>query len=459
MSRPGSGPIEPRPAQQPYTPPAHTPVAARPYQAVGTPAKPEQLPVGQAPADTKLVPVQRDDFTKPATPAGATVRVNTPTAVTITKPAGSIPPAPVPAPKIPREQELLQSMGNLDVHGAENGTFIKVETPFGNALVRDTRATDVLKPTLHQSALKIPFWAFEAMLAFFRRIYKKQSTEVVVLLYYNRQSKDWQVVVPHQTTSGGQATYDLRAATPVNLTTGLPADIDPSAGWIFAGSCHSHCMMDAFWSSSDDANELGKNGIHCTFGRIMDPMPDLACSVVVRRVRFVVEPERVFEMPTSNVQIPPSAVALVGEDMSFYTTTYSSGGRGWQFDPTGFDDEGPAARTPGKSSGASSNGSNRRARRRGRYGEEIGPEGELDFNGSNLRGPVDPPYGSRVGHQRVDRVRVGGTGQSTQGVTPDSWEDDADNESLNWYARHGWIYNDHTETWGPPVPDQGIGTS
>lgn len=218
-----------------------------------------------------------------------------------------------PALKLPSPSEVaFNTLQDYETTQAANGTFIKVPTPFGTALVKDTRVTVELKPVLSQSGLRIPEWVYHEVLHFFRAVYTQKKSEAVVLFYRNRQTEEWLVSVPHQVVGGAHVGYDLGAATPVNLVTGEPVEVDPSTGWVLSGTAHSHCMMDAFWSSVDDANELPINGFHITFGKVMDSTPQLKCSVVVREQRFEIPLHQCFEMaPATQKPLPASVLARI----------------------------------------------------------------------------------------------------------------------------------------------------
>jgi len=219
-----------------------------------------------------------------------------------------LPPAVDPNQEIAWELEQIEKLEDFDTVIGDGGRFIKVPTIFGTALVKDTRKTREITPVVQQSALKIPGRLFEATRDLFKYIYEQQKTEAVVLFYYNKNTTEWQTVIPSQKCSGGQASYDLSVGRILNLETGEEADIDNTKGWVLAGSAHSHGMMGAFWSGGDNINELPINGFHVTFGKVLDPIPALACSLVVRHTRFVLPAHQVFDIEPIEYYKPHQSV-------------------------------------------------------------------------------------------------------------------------------------------------------
>jgi hypothetical protein len=107
--------------------------------------------------------------------------------------------------------------------------------------------------------------------------------------------------------SGGDVNYEYRRGELLNLKTDEVADVDPVKGWVLAGTMHSH-PGEAFWSAGDDRNELPMNGFHITVGCLSQPNPHLACSIVVRFQRFVLQTEAVFDYGADSWYVPCSGV-------------------------------------------------------------------------------------------------------------------------------------------------------
>lgn len=61
--------------------------------------------------------------------------------------------------------------------------------------------------------------------------------------------------------------------------------------------------MGAFHSPTDNGDELGWNGIHITIGKIFDPHPEYAASVVIDGERFEFDIAALLE-PVADVEFP-----------------------------------------------------------------------------------------------------------------------------------------------------------
>ncbi|MDE2233237.1 MAG: Mov34/MPN/PAD-1 family protein [Patescibacteria group bacterium] len=125
-------------------------------------------------------------------------------------------------------------------------------------------------------AAKVPITLINQIVAFFREVYKRHSSEAVGYLYYKDQQ--WQFIVPDQTVSVASCNYG--AAPVIN-------------SWRLAGTIHSHGNMAAFHSGTDCKDETNFDGLHITIGRLSDPQPEFACSLVTQGTRFKAEPQLV----------------------------------------------------------------------------------------------------------------------------------------------------------------------
>lgn len=93
-----------------------------------------------------------------------------------------------------------------------------------------------------------------------------QSSEVsVVLLRDEATQKIWRCLVPEQFVGKAfvQADYERPL---VDIVTGERIERLPLTGWLKAGTSHSHNTFGAFFSGTDNRNELPQNGIHFIFG-------------------------------------------------------------------------------------------------------------------------------------------------------------------------------------------------
>ncbi len=133
-------------------------------------------------------------------------------------------------------------------------------------------------PAFTYTAPQIPKELWDKVVQFFVKIYDMHKTEAAALILYNPETQDWDILVPNQKVNSAHASYDLSEiiATDERLSTG---------GFNVVGTTHSHGSMGAFWSATDDADELKFDGIHITVGKVNSTV-EYAASVVFGGVRF-----------------------------------------------------------------------------------------------------------------------------------------------------------------------------
>lgn len=143
---------------------------------------------------------------------------------------------------------------------------------------------------------KIPYKIFLFALGFFREIYRLYRTEAEALLYWDENSKEYALDVKEQGTE----------------RLGLIAKVGSNPeGLIRIGTLHSHGDLWAFHSGIDDEDEKHDDGLHITFGEVMQ-IPSISCSVVVGGRRFMVRTADIFElMELSTPQAPKEWIKKV----------------------------------------------------------------------------------------------------------------------------------------------------
>ena len=107
---------------------------------------------------------------------------------------------------------------------------------------------------------KIPRQMIASIDAFFREVYKKNSTEGIVILTYDTAkegAEGWGYIVPVQKNTSAHCDYE-----PQSVIDKLPNDTT-----IQVGTAHSHPAMKAYKSDTDQKDQLAfGDGIHMTFG-------------------------------------------------------------------------------------------------------------------------------------------------------------------------------------------------
>jgi hypothetical protein len=111
---------------------------------------------------------------------------------------------------------------------------------------------------------------------FFREVYEKYKSEGNILLFYDPETKTHIPYVPKQEVGGASVSYNK----------GIQME-----GCIMLGTIHSHANFSAFHSGVDDSDEKTFDGLHITFGNVMDATPSISASIVSNGTRFHVNPE------------------------------------------------------------------------------------------------------------------------------------------------------------------------
>ena len=232
----------------------------------------------------------------------------------------------------------------------DGGCYQLVTNSWGTYLARvnDPLATHVITEEqlagfeLRTDIQRIPaeLWSRWIQLCFEMTRRNRANCEVSCRLLRSEDGTDWRIVVPKQDVS----TVSVRIKSfdeCVDITTGEVITEYPPAGWIPAGSSHSHNTMQAFFSGTDDQYEIGDPGLHVVVGTInVDKKTySLKASVTANNRRFDVEHDAVIDTSAiPGVSYHPDAAAMVtlptGRGV---TTTYSpssfvsasNGGTNW----------------------------------------------------------------------------------------------------------------------------------
>ena len=205
----------------------------------------------------------------------------------------------------------------------DGGCYQLVTNSWGTYLARvnDPLATHVITEEqlagfeLRTDIQPIPadLWSRWIQLCFEMTRRNRANCEVSCRLLRSEDGTDWRIVVPKQDVS----TVSVRIKSfdeCVDITTGEVITEYPPAGWIPAGSSHSHNTMQAFFSGTDDQYEIGDPGLHVVVGTIdVDKKTySLKASVTANNRRFDVEHGAVIDTTAiPGVSYHPEAAAMV----------------------------------------------------------------------------------------------------------------------------------------------------
>jgi hypothetical protein len=143
------------------------------------------------------------------------------------------------------------------------------------------------KPFLKLDYPKLPQRLVEQVVGFFDLVGEKYNSEAAVLLVWNCETKEVELVVPTQTATVGTSYYGSRY--PVDLRYEIP-NLPPHL--LLIGDIHSHVNGPAYASWTDKTDEAYRPGLHLVVGRIHEEPPDFYCAVVADGTRFRVRDDR-----------------------------------------------------------------------------------------------------------------------------------------------------------------------
>ena len=129
---------------------------------------------------------------------------------------------------------------------------------------------------------KVPLDLMARVVGFFRAIYRRQSTEALVLLLWAGEGFD--LFVPKQKVSLASVSHTLDEAE-------LPA------GSRVVGSIHSHGAFGAGASSIDEDDEAEFDGLHVVVGDFDRSRPSYSAAIAVDGHRFAIRTNVVLERP------------------------------------------------------------------------------------------------------------------------------------------------------------------
>lgn len=158
-----------------------------------------------------------------------------------------------------------------------------------------------------------PIDRFKYVMKYFKDIYNTHKTEAVVLLMVNTKTKSWEVLFVLQCgASHGSVIYappNIVDPTKIedNRTKHMMSTIMKNKksshkqkdiydqyhnlfkqGYRLFGTIHSHCDFGAFHSSTDDADEIGFDGLHITIGKVNSGW-DFSCRYMLSANEFKID--------------------------------------------------------------------------------------------------------------------------------------------------------------------------
>jgi hypothetical protein len=184
-------------------------------------------------------------------------------------------------PVILNDQQLPDS-GTYYVVAA-NGIFLHKDNGLFRGLVKVDGVSyleEITKPTIKSNLPLLPSSLTTKIKKFFQVIVAKYDAESCTVLYFNKDTRDFKVVVPEQRVSKGSVQY--RREGEIN-------------GYLPVGTIHSHCDFSAFHSGTDISDEDSFDGLHCTFGHNDKLEFSITASLVMNGFRVQIDPLTVLD--------------------------------------------------------------------------------------------------------------------------------------------------------------------
>lgn len=158
-----------------------------------------------------------------------------------------------------------------------------------------------------------------------------QTSEVSVVFLRSDTPEDtasgyrtWKVLVPLQKVGHGSVSAKFDKC--VDIVSGEEELNFPPQGWVHSGSSHSHNTMGAFFSSTDDKNELGVPGLHIVVGciDIKDKTYEAKASIVLKGKRYIVDPDLVIETDPDEKPFHANVRNYISREGYYAGSAYSS---------------------------------------------------------------------------------------------------------------------------------------
>lgn len=124
------------------------------------------------------------------------------------------------------------------------------------------------KPKFTWKGAKIPFALWSEMVCFLRWSQLTFKEEAMMTLFYNPESREWAAWPFPQEPAG--MTIRLLHNHPLYATDRQQF----GSGWLQAGSIHHHCNAGAFQSGTDTSDEMDRDGVHITLGKMEENVLD-----------------------------------------------------------------------------------------------------------------------------------------------------------------------------------------
>lgn len=139
---------------------------------------------------------------------------------------------------------------------------------------------ETVKPYVKLNIPKIPELLVKRVYTFLLEVYDRFKSEAVVMLFYNKNSKEFLIRVPNQEVSHSSVKCSYKITIP---------------NYLSIGTIHSHSDFGAFHSATDKSDEGDFDGLHITFGNLNNTNISISAEAVSNGFRSKCDPEEYLE--------------------------------------------------------------------------------------------------------------------------------------------------------------------
>ncbi|HSS95486.1 MAG TPA: hypothetical protein VLK33_00570 [Terriglobales bacterium] len=142
---------------------------------------------------------------------------------------------------------------------------------------------------------------WKEVLAFFQWTYDTTHSESQVRLFINTNEHRWSAWAFPQEARTGMTSNELDTPDMKEQR----AAFSDAQGWVYFGTVHHHCDMGAFQSGTDQANEVGIDGLHITVGFMGRDRYDLHARFCLGGFQFEPDLSRFWDIGANLRQLLP----------------------------------------------------------------------------------------------------------------------------------------------------------
>lgn len=154
-----------------------------------------------------------------------------------------------------------------------------------------------------QEGKTIPLSLWHSILAFMQWGFDTHRSEVMVVLFYDKEKNEWSAWAPPQELKG----LSVDCVQDEEYT--KQRKVFGNA--VVMGSVHHHCELSAFESGKDANDEKNRPGVHFTVGFMNKAERGFHCRVVVRKESMETEWSQFIENPADAKELPPALFSQV----------------------------------------------------------------------------------------------------------------------------------------------------